>query len=73
MCVCSMYSMRAFTLQTLLSFEVSLCVYVCFAMCVCGLFFFFFAVGSLSGLQVLKSMRFNTSSNLTLSDTALKP
>lgn len=35
--------------------------------------FFPLAVGFLSGLQVLKSMRFNTSSNLTLSDIALKP
>lgn len=34
---------------------------------------FSLAVGFLSGLQVLKSMRFNTSSNLTLSDIALKP
>lgn len=51
------------------------CVFVCLCVCVCMdfLFFFFFAVGSLSGLQVLKSMRFNTSSNLTLPDTALKP
>lgn len=54
--------------------SVCLCVRRSLSMCVCGLFFFFsIAVGSLSGLQVLKSMRFNTSSNLTLPDTALKP
>lgn len=52
-------------------------VYVHFpCVCVClhaYVEFFPLAVGSLSGLQVLKSMRFNTSSNLTLSDIALKP
>lgn len=52
-----------------LSVEVNLlCVRVrrCF-------FFLTIAVGFLSGLQVLKSRRFNTSSNLTLCDAALKP
>ena len=56
--------------NTWLSFKVSLCVYTYFTVYV-GLFFlllllfFFLLQAPLSGLQVLKSMRFNTSSNLT--------
>lgn len=45
----------------------SICVYVCFAEYEwMHMDVFSFAVGFQSGLQLLKSMRFNTSSNLTL-------